>query len=277
MGCCTSNPCQQGGVCPDGDLEAARLADDPKSASVFIGSSTTTSTTTTTRTSSSATISTSTATSTATTTTSSASNATPTAALGQEDPSPSGGGSSIGGVVGGTIGGVAALLMVLAIFLWYRKKQLRSRQRTMAAEMASTSPRPPPWSPYQDTFTSTPIPMSPSHPHSEAASPGGRRKSITSTLFSPFSTVARSLRSSTASSRYSSAAPTPTLETWAAAQQQQQTMSPSQRQGLNTISELDNTYVAQHGGFERTPPAAGRANVYHELSGSEPPERHGQW
>ncbi|KAI2630420.1 hypothetical protein GGS21DRAFT_200116 [Xylaria nigripes] len=143
MGCCKSNPCNNGSICPDDDLVGAVL-NGPKDASVFLTTAKPTSTTSTTGSTSRTTLTTSTTT---TQTTSSASN---NAHHGSSTP-------SIGGIVGGVIGGVIALgLIILIAYSYGRRRRKAAPLTNLGGQISPTSP--PPWSPYHDTVRGSTAP-----------------------------------------------------------------------------------------------------------------------
>ncbi|KAI3342121.1 hypothetical protein F4824DRAFT_445132 [Ustulina deusta] len=107
LGCCTNNPCNGG--CLAGNLEAATLSKDPKNAGQFMLPDTTTTTTTTIL----STIGTS---------------VLPT---GTESSSPSptdGGGARAGMIAGISVAGVVILLLVIAAYLWVKRRE-HARQK----------------------------------------------------------------------------------------------------------------------------------------------------
>ncbi|KAI0481423.1 hypothetical protein F4859DRAFT_474638 [Xylaria cf. heliscus] len=145
FGCCTSNPCNNNGVCPKNDLTAARLADDPLSASAFLTPTAATTISSATSTPTSTGESTSTQVSSpAPTTESKGSSSAPTAAI-----------------VGGVLGGLIALLLIAFILFRYRRRKGRELAAAQPEEEAVQSP----WSPYHDSFRGSPtIPPAPVSP-----------------------------------------------------------------------------------------------------------------
>ncbi|KAI0396973.1 hypothetical protein F5Y17DRAFT_47198 [Xylariaceae sp. FL0594] len=165
LGCCASNACANGGICPTEDLTNAILSDDDDTAAIFLtGAPTfiTTATTATTRTtapsstagSSSANgSSTSSASPVSSTLTPNPSSSSPPLAASSSNDSP-----PIGATVGGALGGLVILGIVACIFYYRRRKRRRTQQLTAVptsdhdddAAHAPISSPPPPWSPFQD-------------------------------------------------------------------------------------------------------------------------------
>ncbi|KAJ3563251.1 hypothetical protein NPX13_g8267 [Xylaria arbuscula] len=109
LGCCLNNPCNDG--CLEGNLVAATLSDDPENASQLIVPDTT-----------------------ATTATSPTSSGTGSsmmpAGTGSSNPSPSSDNGSRAGLIAGvSVAGVVVLLLVIAAYLWYRRRE-RARQKS---------------------------------------------------------------------------------------------------------------------------------------------------
>ncbi|KAI0816464.1 hypothetical protein GGR55DRAFT_627051 [Xylaria sp. FL0064] len=176
LGCCSSNPCNNDGVCPQSNLVGATLNSNQNSASVFLTTPTPSSTSTSTSlTQTSTTASTSTSlqtTSTSDSTASSTSSPSPSAVSGK------GSGPPIAGIVGGILGGITALGLIALAFFLYRRRRRRTLATTQSGKDAMATPQP--WSPFQDSFHSssavTPAPVSPpstvSTPRSLSASFG---------------------------------------------------------------------------------------------------------
>ncbi|ORY63384.1 uncharacterized protein BCR38DRAFT_516680 [Pseudomassariella vexata] len=105
LGCCESNPCQQG-ECPQSDLLAARLSDNARNAQVFLSSETTTAS-------------------------SSSSTSTPTSgATGTPSSNSLSSSLSLGAIVGISIGSAVVIFILLGILAyksgcWARKKKLQ--------------------------------------------------------------------------------------------------------------------------------------------------------
>ncbi|KAL7625955.1 hypothetical protein AAE478_002724 [Parahypoxylon ruwenzoriense] len=142
LGCCRSNPCSQGGSCPSDDLVAARLSDDPDSAAVFLSSSSTTSSTS----------STTSATSSPGADPASTSAPATTSTAAPESPDTSG--PPVGKIVGGTVGGVAALILIACFLFLYRRRRAAREEHPAARDQMEVSH--PPYSPYKDSFASSP-------------------------------------------------------------------------------------------------------------------------
>ncbi|KAI0455597.1 hypothetical protein F5B21DRAFT_185477 [Xylaria acuta] len=169
LGCCASDPCNNEGVCPEDNLMGARLADDRSSASVFLTA--TTAATVTSATSTSADGNTSAPTSTAITTTQTPS-PTPTSASKGSSPAPT------AGIVGGILGGLIILILIAFVFLRYRRR----RPRELATAQSDEDVLQPPWSPYHDSFRSSPtVPPAPVSPLSTAST---RHRSLSASLSS---------------------------------------------------------------------------------------------
>ncbi|KAH9992386.1 hypothetical protein F4779DRAFT_609215 [Xylariaceae sp. FL0662B] len=238
LGCCKSNPCNQGGNCPSDDLSPARLSDDQKNATVFLPSSSS---------------STSSATS-ATSTTSTPSSATLSGQENQESASPEGSKDlPVGGIIGGTVGGVVFLILIACFLFLYKKR--RADKEIHSAEDDQMEVAHPQWSPYKDTFTTSPS-------IGQAASPG-----MTPSTFGKASTMSRLSNSPSVSgswtmrdSRHVSDMTNITND-WA---------RDGQHTSLNTVSELDGNWVPAAG----SPPIVHQRQQspqYHELdSGSIP-------
>ncbi|KAI1326627.1 hypothetical protein F5Y16DRAFT_374097 [Xylariaceae sp. FL0255] len=156
MGCCSSNPCNNGGICPDDDLTEAVLNDNAKSASVFV-------------------------------TTASSTLIAPTGATTATPASSNGSSNSnhlsvpIGAIGGGILGGLVILALAVFAFLRYRRRRMKT---------STLSPHPDDdqiistrlWSPYADSNQSSPAlksPNSPAFPSSTSKSP---RQSLFSSL-----------------------------------------------------------------------------------------------
>ncbi|KAI1828390.1 hypothetical protein F4861DRAFT_180296 [Xylaria intraflava] len=152
IGCCASNACENGGVCPADDLVGAVLnLENPNDASAFL---------TTAKSTSTSTIDSITNTATATPTTS---------------PAPDGadrGGSSpyIGGIVGGILGGLVTLCLIAFIAFHYGKRKRGLVITRKPGEDPSPTSPPPPWSPYHDTFARNGAPLTPMSAASTATS-----------------------------------------------------------------------------------------------------------
>ncbi|TGJ78799.1 hypothetical protein E0Z10_g9969 [Xylaria hypoxylon] len=108
LGCCTNNPCSNG--CLADHLVPAKLSDDPKNASQFLLPETVTMTTTTTT----------------TTTTSPSVTGTSVLPAGTENSSPNlttGGRARAGLIAGIAVAGVVILLLVIAAYLWAKRRE----------------------------------------------------------------------------------------------------------------------------------------------------------
>ncbi|KAI1191181.1 hypothetical protein F5B17DRAFT_383945 [Nemania serpens] len=161
MGCCASGPCDNEGVCPEDDLVGAVLANDPRSASVFLTTATATTS----------------ATSTTAASTSSAHTTTSTSSI-PVTPTPNSGTTHvlIGGIVGGILGGLVVLALIAFAFFRYR------RRRRRALDEDTMVIAPPPWSPYRDVFRGSPwIPPAPVSPVSASSI---RHRSLSASLSS---------------------------------------------------------------------------------------------
>ncbi|KUI54698.1 hypothetical protein VP1G_02124 [Cytospora mali] len=115
MGCCASNPCNEG--CSQDDLLAARIGDDPAHASVFLTA----------------------------TATSTSSGTTSTSAASGDDGSTS---LSTGAIVGVAIGSaLTALIAAILLFFWYKRREANKNKRLVSSGQSNAIP-----SPYQDSF-----------------------------------------------------------------------------------------------------------------------------
>ncbi|KAI1752869.1 hypothetical protein F4782DRAFT_104127 [Xylaria castorea] len=171
LGCCASNPCDNEGVCREDDLLGARLADDPKSASVFLTATTAATVTSAASTSTPTDGSTSASTSTAITTTQIPS-PTPTIASKGNSPAPT------AGIVGGILGGLVILMLFAFVFFQYRRRIIKE----LATAQSDEDTLRPPWSPYHDSFRSSPtMPPAPVSPLSMASR---HHKSLSASLSS---------------------------------------------------------------------------------------------
>ncbi|KAI0514573.1 hypothetical protein F5B22DRAFT_233200 [Xylaria bambusicola] len=110
LGCCKNNPCNNG--CLDGNLVAAALSNDPRNASQLMLPDTTTTTTT------------------GTISSSSSSSTTGTAVLPKgTESSSSSDGARAGMIAGISVAGVVILLLVIAAYLWVKRRE-RARQES---------------------------------------------------------------------------------------------------------------------------------------------------
>ncbi|KAI1435510.1 hypothetical protein GGR50DRAFT_314267 [Xylaria sp. CBS 124048] len=171
IGCCVSNPCADGGICPADDLVGATINEEsPKDASVFLTTASSTATSTS---------STSSSTSTAVTTTDTSTTTAPMASpsLDASHGTHQGGSSpSIAGIIGGVLGGIA--LLGLIAFISFRYGRRRRGRSPMAPSEGNPGPTsPPPWSPYHDTFRGS---MAPSAAASPLSAPAPRHRSLMS-------------------------------------------------------------------------------------------------
>lgn len=135
MGCCKTNPCEKDG-CPEGDVIAARLSDDPENAQVMIGTAKPISS-------------------------SSASTSSPTSAPtatgpGQTD-SDSGNRLSTGAIAGISIGAAAAVMILLVILAYKCGWRVKKRHEEPGPEM-SIPPGPPGLPGYTRTCLRSPGP-----------------------------------------------------------------------------------------------------------------------
>ncbi|KAI0866698.1 hypothetical protein F4860DRAFT_5 [Xylaria cubensis] len=177
LGCCVSNPCNNEGICPKDNLVDARLANDPSSASPFL-TATTANTVTTATTATTAVAATSTSTSRDESTSAPISGLITTTQM----PSPiptntaSKGSSSAptAGIIGGVLGGLIVLILIVFVFFRYRGRRTRQFARAHSDEFTSQST----WSPYRDTFRSSPTVPSPLSTASK------RHKSLSASLSS---------------------------------------------------------------------------------------------
>ncbi|KAI1743492.1 hypothetical protein F4680DRAFT_346316 [Xylaria scruposa] len=173
LGCCLSNPCDNEGVCPKADLADAMLTNDPRSASPFLTATTVTTATTATAAASTSTPrdgSTSIPTSTSVTTTQMPSPTPSTASKGNSS-------APTAGIVGGILGGLIILILIAFVLFRYRRRRTREFTRAHSDEYTSQST----WSPYRDTFRSSPVPPAVVSPLSPASK---RHKSLSVSLSS---------------------------------------------------------------------------------------------
>ncbi|KAI1075334.1 hypothetical protein F5B20DRAFT_585424 [Whalleya microplaca] len=239
MGCCKSNPCNQKENCPSDDLTPARLSDDQKNATVFLPSS------------DSSTSSTTSATSTASTPAS----ATLSGQENQESASPEGSHDlPIGGIVGGTVGGVVALILIACFLFLYKKR--RANKTVHSAEDDQMEVVHPQYSPYKDSFMSSPTIV-------QAASPGVAPsmfgKASTTSRFSTTPSVAGSW--TMGDSRHVSYMTNTTNDL----------ARDGQHTGLDTVSELDGNWIPS----TESPPnihQGQQSHQYHELDSGAMPE-----
>ncbi|KAI3337560.1 hypothetical protein HD806DRAFT_43456 [Xylariaceae sp. AK1471] len=152
LGCCSSNPCNNEGVCPEDDLVGAALDDDPSKASVFLTIATATSTS-----SPSTLIPPTTPTSTSS---SNRSTSTPASSVIPATPTPSPASApanqriSRAGIVGGVLGGLVVLGLI--VFLFFRCRRRKGRAlATAPTDEDGVATSQPPWSPYHDSFCSS--------------------------------------------------------------------------------------------------------------------------
>ncbi|KAI0156714.1 hypothetical protein GGR52DRAFT_566037 [Hypoxylon sp. FL1284] len=221
MGCCKSNPCAGDGSCPDDDLVAARLSDDPDDARIFLISS---------------------ASSTSPNPTSSATTS-PSSSPGPSNGTDAsgGGGPPVAKIVGGTVAGVAALILIVCfVFLYMRKRAADAREKQSATDHHTPAPDSP-WSPYKDSSMGSPNIQ-------EAPSPSPALSSPPPAHDGRFSLVSQpSSQSPTWDSRHVSytttGAPSPmTIWTGGAVQQQQR----HQLANINPVSELEGSTAQYH-------------------------------
>ncbi|KAI8952829.1 hypothetical protein F4801DRAFT_577088 [Xylaria longipes] len=153
LGCCTSVPCDNEGVCPEDNLVGARLADDPSSASVFLTATT----------AGTATSAASAPPSTDGMTSAPASTAIITTQIPSPTPNTASKGSSptpTTEIVGGILGGLIGLILVAFVFFQYRR-----RRRELVTTQSDEDVLQPPWSPYHDSFRGSPtVPPAPGSP-----------------------------------------------------------------------------------------------------------------
>ncbi|KAI1422356.1 hypothetical protein F5Y12DRAFT_623996 [Xylaria sp. FL1777] len=164
LGCCASNPCNNGGICPQNDLVGAVLNSDPSKASVFLTATTVT------------------ATSTSPTHTSKfapTSSPVPSSTPGQVSSKSSG--ELTGGIVGGIIGGIAILVLgTIVLFLCRRRRRRRPATVQSHGDAIPTSP---PWSPYHDSFNNhVAVPPAPVSPPSAMSTPRSLSASLRSII-----------------------------------------------------------------------------------------------
>ncbi|KAI0187712.1 hypothetical protein EV127DRAFT_471725, partial [Xylaria flabelliformis] len=146
LGCCVSNPCNNEGICPKEDLVGARLANDPSSASPFLTATTaTTATTAVVAASTSTPRDESTSAPISTTTQMPSPIPTNTASKGSSS-------APTAGIIGGVLGGLIVLISIAFVFFRYRGRRTREFARAHSDEFTSPST----WSPYRDTFRSSP-------------------------------------------------------------------------------------------------------------------------
>ncbi|KAI1333541.1 hypothetical protein F5Y15DRAFT_342623 [Xylariaceae sp. FL0016] len=181
LGCCTSNPCANGSECPSDDLVAAQLDSDTKNASPFLTSAVPSATSTS---SSVATTSVS-----QTQTASASVTATPAASAQSSSQSQS---ATIGGAVGGSMGALVILGIIAFFFLRYRRRRRHDNDGPDCVE--GTKGPQPPWSPYQDSFHSSPTLIQPGSPMSTSstAKRSTHHRSISESLFHPIRAMRRS-------------------------------------------------------------------------------------
>ncbi|GAP87525.1 hypothetical protein SAMD00023353_2600200 [Rosellinia necatrix] len=177
LGCCASNACANGGVCPEEDLVGATLDSDPRNAEVFLTATPTSATSIK---------------STAIAPTSSVSSPTSTAATSTPTSNPptdqKGTSPPIGAIAGGVVGGL--LLLALVAFLFFRcgrrKRRVLPIAQSDAYDIAMSQAL---GSPYHDSFHGSPrVPPAPVSPLSTASV---HRKSL-SESFSSFIGLKRS-------------------------------------------------------------------------------------
>ncbi|KAI0437617.1 hypothetical protein F4803DRAFT_565905 [Xylaria telfairii] len=140
LGCCTSNPCNNEGVCPDENLAGARLADDPSRASAFLTATITAPTVTS-------------PTSITSTTSTPASTIIPgpTLITASKGGSP---GPNTAGIVGGILGGLIILILIGFVFFRCRRR----RRRKLPGPQLDEDVLQPPWSLYHDSHGSPTVP-----------------------------------------------------------------------------------------------------------------------
>ncbi|KAI0148423.1 hypothetical protein GGR57DRAFT_515395 [Xylariaceae sp. FL1272] len=269
LGCCSSNPCSNEGICPDENLDEAVLNDDESKASAFLTKATT-STTSFFASSTSASVSTSASNTPNLSSSTTSSTPSPTVSTGSSSMSNTQKShkSPIAAIAGGTVAGIFVLLVLLSCLFRYRRRK-RDIERSIQPEGAQASSPRLPWSPYQDSFRGTPksiLPSPPITPGSPAfmTTKPDHHKGISESLMS---SIANLKRSSATKEKYSSHHPTPYNQeserrNWI----QEEVQSPEM---IHTAAELEDPTPSRflhHRSLHE--------GVYFEVEGSTPGPRH---